>query len=329
MMFWVALVWGFLNVVKSDSPPNIQKYDSKSIMKQVSIICTTSEFSKVEMVLDDYCPGHIREELNALKKIQVKKDTTTEEIKDNMLKNNFRQEMGENIKMTQDADAIHKTKVVVDLSTVMERYTKYDGSIVWKEAHKIAENDPLLSILVSGIHASVSIHLCSFYNEDPKNSNFFMNHSLITEKVSNEYFENLKYTVDFLISLLSMGISEISKIPRRENGKSSVRSLEVLLKKPSEYDYMFYRLSETTLKKAKDIAELVGCVDCRRCQVWGKIQLEGLVCAVKLLILAQGHKVSFSQFEIVAYVNLLNRASTSIAQYNRYLVDMKKSRRIR
>ncbi|KAI5190397.1 ERO1-like protein alpha [Nematocida minor] len=302
-------------------------YNSLMMRKNVAVACSTSDFSKVVMTIDDECPEFLKRQLRecssgcdlAIRKKNKKENDEYE------LKNTFREEIGETIKMT--ANGTHKTKVEVDLRTVLERYTKYNGSIVWDAIHKLGRNDPLLNVLLSGVHCSVSVHLCSFYNEDPENRKLYMNYALMQQKVTPAYFNNLRYTLDFLISLLPVAISDLSSIAQTKDGIQAIDSLKNSLLKNRTYDYSEYKSDENTVRRCEEVFKYMGCVDCMRCKVWGKVQFEGLKCAIKLLRKAQGNPIALDRFELVTFLNLLNRVSTSVAQYNKYRMDVDKFNR--
>lgn len=323
-MFLGAKLALLLLLVASRIESRRKEYDTKEIRRIISIACSGKDFSEVEIDLERNCPEIVR------KRIKKTKDS----LNDYKLKNDFRKEIGENVEITEDKTSNRRIKV--DLNTVLEKYTKYDGAVIWDEIHRIASlsqpgqtNQPMpvpvsiLPILISGVHCSITIHLCVFFSDDPGKSSLYVNKSLLKKRVLTEHFNNLKYTLDFLISLLPVALDEIKRVTRSKEGEISVGRLEEEIKRLPKFNYLSYGRTNGLLSLSKEIVGLIGCVDCLRCQVWGKIQFEGIACAIKLLMRGQREKVKITSFEIISYVNLLNRLNTSVTQYNRYL-DTKK-----
>ncbi|KAH9385156.1 ERO1-like protein alpha [Nematocida major] len=203
----------------------------------------------------------------------------------------------------------------------MERYTGYDGSIVWDAVHKIGKNDSLLPSLLSGVHCSVTIHLCSFYSEDPDNRKLFMNYRLMYKRVKPEHMKNLKFTLDLLISLLPVAIGDMERIAKGEKAAGAVAALKGSLLRNMQHSYDPYAVTAETVERCAAISGLMGCVDCMRCSVWGRVQFAGLHCALNLLRKAKGESVRISDFDIVCFANLLNRLSVSTTQYQKYISD--------
>ncbi|OAG32978.1 ERO1-like protein alpha [Nematocida sp. ERTm5] len=300
-----------------------QQYSNVEIRNNVSILCTINEFSRIEVSIDNECPEYIRKQLKecgASCEITYKKKAEKSPAENKL--NSFREEIGEKIKMTENTKG--QTHIAVDLKTVLERYTGYNGSPVWNAIHKIGKQDHLLRRLLSGIHCSVSVHLCSFYNDDPVNRKLYMNYKLMTEKVNEEYVSNLRYTLDTLIAILPIGLDVMFKMAHSHRGIITLNALERSFPQDMVYNYDMYNVSDEIIEKCRTISYLMGCVDCMRCKLWGKVQIDGLKCALNLLKRAKGQKVDISKSDIISFLNLLNRISISTVQYAKYKHDMKK-----
>ncbi|KAI5137202.1 ERO1-like protein alpha [Nematocida ausubeli] len=300
----------------------MEMYNNLDIRKYLGILCTVGDFSRVEVVIETGCPEIIKRQL---KECGVPCDISSRvDSSENSGLSDFRAEIGEKIKMTETVGT--KTQIEVDLNTVLERYTGYNGSPIWEYIHKISGSDKLLTLLVGGIHSSVSVHVCAFYNADPVNRRLYMNYKLMSEKLNQEYIRDLRRTMDILISLIPVVLPDIFRLAESEYARKTVISLRNSLPN-RRYVYSMYNVSDETIQKCSSISYLMGCVSCLRCKVWGKVQMEGLKCAVKLLRRAQGASLEISDFEVKCFVNLLNRLSISTSQYAKYKGDLEKFQR--
>lgn len=73
----------------------------------------------------------------------------------------------------------------------------------------------------------------------------------------------------------------------------------------------------------RNISQIMDCVGCEKCRLWGKIQVTGIGTALKILFASESPRrweyLNFRRSEIVALFNTLGRLSESVsaAQYFR------------
>lgn len=71
----------------------------------------------------------------------------------------------------------------------------------------------------------------------------------------------------------------------------------------------------------RNVSRIMDCVGCDKCRLWGKLQVQGLGTALKLLFSAEASPSApalLSRGELVAFVNVLHRLSESLAAIERF-----------
>ena len=99
---------------------------------------------------------------------------------------------GEWCQTVEEEDADHDDMVFVNLPDNKESYTAYDGSAVWRAIYDenclmdrltglnladTCQSETLLYQIISGLHASISLHVAARYSEEP-GANETMNHEM-------------------------------------------------------------------------------------------------------------------------------------------------------
>lgn len=195
----------------------------------------------------------------------------------------------------------------INLLEVREAYTGYRNrsAEVWRRIGEVAREDRLLSVLLSGIHYSVSTHISSFYRRFF--TTYIPNPSLFLRRFSNSYRMNFYFTYMFVRQCVgSIELEETSDVDRvllriirriREDGNRDLtEGLQVDV--------------DGSIRRVEEIIGLLGHVDCEKCQVWGKIQFEGLKTSLRIL---RG-PCNIADGERFFIVNLLMRLSVSVRE---------------
>ncbi|KAF9904057.1 hypothetical protein BX616_001408 [Lobosporangium transversale] len=199
--------------------------------------------------------------------------------------------------------------------------------------------------LISGLHASISIHICDeWFNQTtgewgPNLDCFISRVGVHPERLENIYFD---YVVllravskisDFLTGYeFCTGDEALDK-----NIRTSVDELVSLVKKcPPTFDekLLFQEqkgaVGQTRMLKNqfrnhfRNVTRIMDCVGCEKCRLWGKIQTTGLGTALKILFsyddasLKRSADNILSRSEIVALINTFNRFSESISAIDRF-----------
>lgn len=197
--------------------------------------------------------------------------------------------------------------------------------------------------LVSGLHSSIAVHLCSSYllkeggvQEDAVWGRNFeeFKRRFSPESTENEGPERLKniyflYLVElravakiapFLEGLeFSIGDAAGQDEEFRDLAEEVIKGIDSF---PSHFDESELFKDETLENKEllklykqnfMEISEMMDCLGCERCKVWGKLQVTGIGTALKVLFTPM-KDLELTKHEIVALFNALGRHSTSISE---------------
>ncbi|KAG2733492.1 hypothetical protein G9P44_003017 [Scheffersomyces stipitis] len=267
--------------------------------------------------------------------------------------------------------------VYVNLLENPERFTGYGGNQsfdVWKAIYSencFPNTNPMSMIgeekeqcieknlfyrLVSGLHASIAVHLSNEYLE-PETGEFYPNLQVFMNRVgsfndrlANIYF-NYALVAQSLVRLAEVlplkefihsGYDDISPAQQKHLLESNVLDPEekyddLLLNDiipalasnslfntstlfdPSSVDP---KLKDEFRARFKNISAIMDCVGCDRCRMWGKIQTIGYGTALKILFESEDPKnhdiLKFRRIEIVALLNTFDRLSKSVEAINNF-----------
>ncbi|VVT44002.1 uncharacterized protein SAPINGB_P000253 [Magnusiomyces paraingens] len=279
--------------------------------------------------------------------------------------------------------------VYVSLLDNPERYTGYSGPhahMMWRSVYKqncfgykgeefssefdenlpsSAEAEPLVPEgdecieqrlfyrLISGMHASVSTHLCySYLNKQtgewgPDLNCFLSRVGNFPERLSNIYFNYA--LVSRAVSKLYNYIDDLQFCPQAQAyDQATRRQILLLTRSASTSPNTFNETSIFSTPEAKLLKEefrqrfhkvsaLMDCVGCDRCRLWGKLQAAGYGTALKIVFelsekedeLSRKLIASLRRSELVSLINTFDRLSKSIeaVEYFREqtLVDLEAS----
>lgn len=310
----IAAISGFIRVT---SCSHFQTQDPALTPQARSIaeLCASEEFAKVRVKVHGECAASIRAMLSAC---GAPAPACTDSESQNSL-SSFKREAGEHVVYVRDPDG-KSTYAVLDLRQIVERYTGYaEGCVIWNAAYQVVRGNPLLAQILSGIHCSVTVHLAAFYTDDPTSSRLVMNHGLMQQKVKHDHLYNMHAAFHFLQSLLPVALPDIERIAVSARAKRAVAELTQYAQSIPQ-DIQSLNLQRGSEEQTRILSELMSCVSCIRCRVWGRVQMEGLKGAVLLARKMQGSSgISVSREDVICYVNLLNRISVAISQYGAFL----------
>ncbi|GAA5912698.1 hypothetical protein JCM8208_007734 [Rhodotorula glutinis] len=199
--------------------------------------------------------------------------------------------------------------------------------------------------VISGLHASISVHICDDYL-DQQTGEWAPNLDCFITRIGQhpERLENMYFTYVLLLRALSRSGPQLVRTLDATAGEQETRDrLEQLVRVadgcPSTFDEtsMFSGGKEAELLKSefknhfRNVSRIMDCVGCDKCRLWGKMQITGLGTALKLLFSYDGatplasptddptaHGVALSRSELVAFVNTLHRLSESLAAVDRF-----------
>lgn len=189
--------------------------------------------------------------------------------------------------------------------------------------------------IISGMHASISTHLCKEYlnkttglwepnlqcfmervgNYSDRIENIYFNYVLVLRALAklNKYLKN--YT--FCEGDIQSNMITKSKVDQLIRKVSSIPKLfDEKLMFDVSHDRHAMHLKDEFRMRFRNISRLMDCVNCDKCRLWGKIQVAGFGTALKILFefndsLHQGEFL-LRRTELVALINTFDRISCSI-----------------
>lgn len=255
----------------------------------------------------------------------------------------------------------------VDLRKNPEQYTGYSGPNsrrVWEAIYDencftfsdkcrsgicdpdTCKEERVLYTLISGIHASISMHIAKKYLFGER---WGVNTSIYTERLRNhpERIANLNLAYAVVLRAVSKAASALhpdsySYVTGNESNDKYTRSalarlFEVPILQPGCEDRvfdesdMFLEKNEYTLPEFRNgfrnISMIMDCVGCEKCRLWGKLQFLGLGTALRILF--EEDMPVLERNEVIALINVLFKLSTSVAWVDKMEAMVTRDARIR
>jgi hypothetical protein len=158
--------------------------------------------------------------------------------------------------------------------------------------------------IVSGLHASISVHICAEYLQAdgvtwaPNLQCFLTRIAQHPERLQNVYFNYvlllraLARAGDYIDAFVLRPGDAIADASTRDLLSSLVQQARA---SPPSFDErtMFHgadarELQEEFKTRFRNVSRIMDCVGCDKCRLWGKLQVNGLGTALKILF---GHRV--------------------------------------
>ena len=189
--------------------------------------------------------------------------------------------------------------------------------------------------IVSGLHSSITTHLTHDFSHDFSTHVFEPNVDLFFERLGKHptRVHNMYLTYLMLLRAVSRAIPTFYKFEYKTNQHSD--RIQHLLHQlaqithtcPNTFDEntMFQGGDAGALKKQfknhfRNISVILDCVTCERCKLWGKLQINGLGTALKILFdakqLKEGELFHLERTELVALIHTFRRLSESLKWSN-------------
>ncbi|OCF61821.1 endoplasmic oxidoreductin 1 [Kwoniella mangroviensis CBS 10435] len=212
---------------------------------------------------------------------------------------------------------------------------------------ELCEEKKVYYRVVSGLHASISIHICADYLDQstgewaPNLECFIQRLATHPERLSNVYFNAVLLLRAVARAAPYLRAYDIATAPtiglgvksgRESDRLSKQRFNEILdLASQGEMDKgfdegSFFRSEDAPILKEqfkthfRNVSRIMDCVGCDKCRLWGKLQVSGIGTALKILFelddKALDPKINpdlLQRSEVVALFNTLHRISESLA----------------
>jgi len=236
--------------------------------------------------------------------------------------------------------------IYVDLKKNPEVFTGYQGQNVWKVIYgencfqgplqEMCLEERLLNRIISGLHTSISTQLSYYYNTErnktypnpdlffekvgdhpDRMANLYFAHSVLLRAINraHEYIQNYNYdTGDYMEDLKTRKIID--------------QLYNVTLQRcdqPFDEKELFASLSRAEVNKHfisyfYNISQIMDCVECETCKVYGKLQTLGIASALKILFAEKftgQNEVHLKRNELIALFVTFYKFSTSLSYIDR------------
>lgn len=235
-----------------------------------------------------------------------------------------------------------------DLKQVLKAHDRKQGPATSLDAPELEDEcleKRVFYRIVSGMHSSISVHLCDQYlnqttgqwgpnlqcykerlHDHPERiSNLYFNYALVLRAVGKlkDYVQDYTFCTGDTeqdVKTRSM-ISELAKaIP----AGPQIFDESVMFQ---DNTLSGVELKEDFRHRFRNISKMMDCVGCDKCRLWGKVQTNGFGTALKVLFefgngkpaIAAGHEVPLlRRTELVALINLLDKISAALKAVERF-----------
>ncbi|KAJ9560690.1 hypothetical protein OSB04_005850 [Centaurea solstitialis] len=249
---------------------------------------------------------------------------------------------------THDDETDNGEMTYVNLQLNPERHTGYAGPSsrrIWDAIY--TENCPryafgemcpekkVLYKLISGMHSSISIHIAADYLLDETTNQWGTNLELMHDRVLKhpDRVQNLYFTFLFVLRAVTKAAAYLDQAEYDSGNHAEDLKTQSLIRQlvhnpklqaacalPFDEAEMWQGqggpiLRQQTQNQFRNISALVDCVGCEKCRLWGKLQLQGLGTALKILFSVNDQRnphLQLQRNEVIALINLLNRLSESL-----------------
>ena len=196
--------------------------------------------------------------------------------------------------------------------------------------------------VISGMHASVSTHICSNYfnqstgewfsnltcykdrlHEYPERiSNLYFNYALLVRavgKLHNQFKDYTFCSADPSQDRQTKGL--VMALARVIGNGGDVFDETVMFKSPDARG-----LKEDFRNRFRNVSRVMDCVGCDKCRLWGKLQTNGFGTALKILFEFEeknpANNPPLRRTELVALLNTLDRVSHSLQAISEFRLQL-------
>ncbi|KPI86832.1 putative endoplasmic reticulum oxidoreductin [Leptomonas seymouri] len=250
----------------------------------------------------------------------------------------------------------------VDLVANPEGNTGFSGPLaaqVWRaiyaenclssEGEGICQEVIILHTLLSGLHMSISMHVCTNYYKDPEfaspqhksgiynndNISFYPNCEMYNKRVAPfpDFVGNLYILYQFILRALAKAkpffLNDLTIFNTGLHGEATASDLQLrknirelfesrLLCSPTfdESTFLESERGRELIPQFKSImhnvTHLMDCVTCEKCRIWGKLETKGIAVAMKLIMNREDEPITLNRAEMVTLVNLARQLAFSV-----------------
>lgn len=323
----------------------------------VSLLCTSAENTC------DVCKCDENSIPEALRASEDMSDLNTPDgsVKQSIAKPGNLDDWGDWLKTDDGAE-------YVDLASNPEGNTGYSGPLatqVWRAIYAencLSSSDEdgtcqelsILRTLLSGLHMSINMHVCTSYYKDPElrspqhsagiynspNISFFPNCEMYNKRVAPfpDFVGNLYILYQFTLRALAKAkpffTNDVSIFNTGAGGTPTSTDLELhkninelfdarLLCTPTfdESSFLESEKGRSLIPQFKavmlNVTRLMDCVTCEKCRIWGKLETKGIAVAMKIIMNPENDAITLDRSEMVTLVNLARQLAFSVRNAQR------------
>ena len=180
---------------------------------------------------------------------------------------------------------------------------------------------------ISGLHSSISIHLSAQYPLKSQFMSFGPNKNEFDKRFNHEIGHYWLKNLYFLYLMELQALKSVSNYLKSHHyytddenqDKNTQNIIKELFEIISNFENPLFNdekdkkqlLFEEFQPHFVNISQIMNCVGCDKCKLWGKLQLTGLATTFKIIF---GNQFQLKRNEIVALLNSFGRLSSSIHQ---------------
>ncbi|KAI5801596.1 endoplasmic reticulum Oxidoreductin 1-domain-containing protein [Peziza echinospora] len=193
--------------------------------------------------------------------------------------------------------------------------------------------------VISGMHASISMHLCFDYlNQStgqwgPNLDCYIQRFQGHPERIQNIYFNYAlvlravaklrNYLNEYTFCSADPGQDRTTKAKVLELAEGAASGPEIFDESIMFRDSNALELKEDFKNRFRNVSRLMDCVGCDKCRLWGKVQTQGYGTALKVLFEFDENKgveenPPLRRTELVALINTLDKLSTALEAVGKF-----------
>jgi len=233
----------------------------------------------------------------------------------------------------------------VNLQMYPEANTAYDGRNIWDKVYNencfkgtidsMCLEERVFYRLISGLHASINIHIGRHYEYDFEMQQWIGNHSIFHERVGKhpDRIKNLYFAFLFLLRAVHKVAPALQAYDYKTGNpqedakvKDLVQQLlqvKLLCSPNFDESLLFSAPEKEAIKQQfkqhfRNISMITNCITCEKCKVYAKVQTTAIGTALKILFggpqSADASRIArqLQRNEIIALINTLRQFSNSI-----------------
>lgn len=159
-----------------------------------------------------------------------------------------------------------------------EGNTNYNGLLVWQYLYQKVETSPSAYHLLRAMHHSVNSHIAHRYHADGSSS-LEQYATRVYKHNRAQFTTNIKTMLD-IHQVIGVALSQIRALPPLEVHRASLAVLHQMDLPANLSVHNMVHVSSIETPLLGEMYQLVNCVECLKCKIYGKMQITGLASAV-------------------------------------------------